>query len=141
MISDDRLHVRDQSTVPCRRWVSPSHSSGIYKADKNVNDIDNITTDNQCVKAALERVLQHANKLCCAVLITVVGRKLYLSWRRLSGYLDPGGNKGFSSGAVALVEGGLVLFEELPAFPDLTMPLLGGMRDAVRELEASDRRP
>ena len=62
--------------------------------------------------------------------------KAYLSWRRLSGYFDPGGNRGFSSGAVALVGGGFVLFEELPAFPDLTMPLLGGIRDAVRELES-----
>ena len=51
----------------------------------------------------------------------------YLSWSKLKGYLEPGGNKGFSSGALAKFAGGLDVLEEFPAFPDLTMPLLGGI--------------
>ena len=52
----------------------------------------------------------------------------YLSLSRLSGNFDPGGNSGFSSGLDGSA-GGFWLddFEELPAFPDLTIPFLGGI--------------
>jgi len=52
----------------------------------------------------------------------------YLSLSKLKGYLKPGGNKG---GGSVLVDGaGEILsdFVEFPAFPDLTMPFLGGIR-------------
>lgn len=58
----------------------------------------------------------------------------YLSCSKLRGYFDPGGNRGFSSGVLGWASAGFVDFAEFPAFPDLTMPLLGGMRDAFREL-------
>ena len=57
---------------------------------------------------------------------------MYLSLSKFRGYLNPGGNSGFSSGlggsvvlALAFAFDGL---DELPAFPDLTIPLLGGIR-------------
>jgi ATP-dependent RNA helicase DHX8/PRP22 len=53
----------------------------------------------------------------------------HLSWSKLKGYLKPGGNKDFSpSGAGELRLFGL---EEFPAFPDLTIPFLGGIREEV----------
>ncbi len=65
----------------------------------------------------------------------------YLSCSKLRGYFDPGGNRGFSSGVLDTGSAGFVDFAEFPAFPDLTMPLLGGMRDALKELARdSDRR-
>ena len=58
----------------------------------------------------------------------------HLSCSRLRGYLDPGGNKGFSSAACGVGVGALEGLEEFPAFPDLTMPLpvLGGIRGACK---------
>ena len=53
----------------------------------------------------------------------------YLSWSRLSGYLDPGGNNGFSSVVLVLAAIGSDLegLDEFPALPDFTMPLFGGI--------------
>jgi hypothetical protein len=55
----------------------------------------------------------------------------YLSFKRLKGYFDPGGNNGGGSAGVALEVpgccGGLSGFEEFPALPDFTMPFLGGI--------------
>ena len=53
----------------------------------------------------------------------------YLSWSRLSGYLDPGGNNGFSSVVLVLAAIGSDLegLDEFPALPDLTIPRLGGI--------------
>ncbi len=53
--------------------------------------------------------------------------KTHLSWSRLRGYFDPGGNNGLSSGVFVAGGGSWEDLEEFPAFPDLTMPLFGGI--------------
>ena len=64
------------------------------------------------------------------------GARIYRSYSRARGVLDPGGNRG---GAVVdvLARGssdfGFSGFEEVPAFPDLTMFLRGGMSFQVIE--------
>jgi hypothetical protein len=63
-----------------------------------------------------------------------------LSWSRLIGYLDPNGNSGFfSSSSPSLgtdLSGRGVAFEELPEFPDFTIPRFGGIVSA-REFPSS----
>lgn len=50
------------------------------------------------------------------------------SCSKLRGYLDPGGNKGFSPSTLGPFDSvDLADFDEFPAFPDLTMPFLGGI--------------
>lgn len=65
------------------------------------------------------------------VRLTECERREYLSFKRLKGYFDPGGNNGGGSVAVALevpdCNGCLSDLEEFPALPDLTMPFLGGI--------------
>lgn len=55
--------------------------------------------------------------------------KADLSWSMLKGYFEPGGNSGGGPEGSASVESDFFLsdLEEFPAFPDLTIPLLGGM--------------
>src|SRR5882762_4259250 len=55
----------------------------------------------------------------------------YLSCNKFNGYLEPGGNKGFSvpdARELLVSSCGLDAFDEFPALPDLTMPLRGGIR-------------
>lgn len=56
-------------------------------------------------------------------------RATNLSFNKLKGYFDPGGKSGLSSGFCdgPVSEVCLDDFEEFPAFPDLTIPLRGGM--------------
>jgi hypothetical protein len=65
------------------------------------------------------------------VRLTEHEREDHLSFKRLKGYFDPGGNNGGGSAAVTLelpgCNGCLSDLEEFPAFPDLTMPFLGGI--------------
>jgi hypothetical protein len=56
----------------------------------------------------------------------------HLSCSKLKGYLKPGGNNGFSPSGIGATEG-LVDFEEFPAFPDLRIPFLGGIRFNFRD--------
>jgi len=62
-------------------------------------------------------------------------RREYLSFKRLKGYFDPGGNNGGGSADTALevpgCNGCLSDLEEFPALPDLTMPFLGGIHPLV----------
>lgn len=54
----------------------------------------------------------------------------YLSFSKLSGNFEPGGKSGFSSGFEGSAGGfTLDVFDELPALPDFTIPLRGGMRE------------
>ena len=64
----------------------------------------------------------------------------YLSLSKLSGYFEPGGKSGFSSGLLGF-GGGLELdaFEEFPAFPDLTMPRFGGISYPSKKVFARKR--
>lgn len=53
---------------------------------------------------------------------------MYLSFKRLRGYFEPGGKRdfcsfGLGSGGVFELEG----LDEFPAFPDLTIPRFGGI--------------
>lgn len=50
----------------------------------------------------------------------------HLSCSKLKGYLEPGGNNDFSPSGME-VTNELVDLEEFPAFPDLTIPFLGGI--------------
>lgn len=52
----------------------------------------------------------------------------YRSWRRLAGNFEPGGKRGFSPEVSRVCPIASFADLELPAFPDLTIPLRGGMR-------------
>ena len=62
----------------------------------------------------------------------------HLSCNKLKGYLKPGGNSGFSSSGMEGTDG-LVGFEEFPAFPDLTMPFLGGIANVEHQTPPTDQ--
>jgi hypothetical protein len=63
--------------------------------------------------------------------LTEYERREHLSFKRLKGYFDPGGNSGGGSAVVTLeipgCNGDLSDLEEFPALPDLIMPFLGGI--------------
>jgi hypothetical protein len=50
----------------------------------------------------------------------------HLSFNKLSGHFDPGGNKNFSGEAFS-VGCACLFFDEFPAFPDFTIPFRGGI--------------
>lgn len=65
-----------------------------------------------------------------------IQKRAYLSCSKLRGYFDPGGNKGFSLSVLDPDESvGFWAFDEFPAFPDLTMPRLGGISAQGERLE------
>lgn len=53
-------------------------------------------------------------------------KSVHLSYNRLSGHFDPGGNKDFS-GAASSNCCDCLFFDEFPAFPDFTIPFRGGI--------------
>lgn len=64
----------------------------------------------------------------------------YLSFNKLNGYLDPGGNSGFSSGVEGSAGGfGEDALDEFPALPDLTMPFFGGIENSKSEAREKAR--
>jgi hypothetical protein len=61
-----------------------------------------------------------------------------LSCNKLSGYFEPGGNKGGGGPSVSTAVS-FENFDELPALPDLTMPFLGGIDLPAVQREGRER--
>ena len=100
---DEYKHITEDviATVQCRLWVFPNRFLCTYRH--------------------VYRFLSGATVLWSD-----------LSCSKLSGYFEPGGNKGggFPSSSFGASVASFEGLEEFPAFPDLTIPFLGGIRGA-----------
>jgi hypothetical protein len=59
----------------------------------------------------------------------MLSAKTHLSFKRLKGYFEPGGNNGGGVSKLGAADDGMGPFdlEEFPAFPDFTIPFFGGI--------------
>lgn len=54
-------------------------------------------------------------------------KSAHLSYNKLSGHFDPGGNKDFSGAGAVSAGCGCLFLDEFPELPDFTIPFRGGI--------------